>query len=156
LVEFFCAAVFGFVFIQAAQGGAVGFDWAECSEHDFDLGIFWETALHSADGAFSLDCGCGDSDFAGVFWKWTTREKLMTREFDVPESLLKRAEELANEDGVSLDKWVSAAVAQKIGAVETAAEFFRNRSKSAGKGLLPYLDMIPAKTQMQGDELPRT
>jgi hypothetical protein len=79
----------------------------------------------------------------------------MTRVFDVPESLLKRAEELANEDGVSLDKWVTAAVAQKIGAVETAAEFFRNRSAGAGKGILSYLEMIPEKSPMPGDELPR-
>jgi hypothetical protein len=35
---------------------------------------------------------------------------------------------LAKEDGVSLDQWIAAAVAQKIGAVETAADFFRRRA----------------------------
>jgi hypothetical protein len=79
----------------------------------------------------------------------------MTRVFDVPESLLKRAEELAREDGVSLDIWVTSALAQKIGAVETAAEFFKRRSASAGKGLESYLDLIPANPPMPGDELNR-
>ena len=79
----------------------------------------------------------------------------MTRTLDLPESLLKRAEELAHEDGVSLDIWVTSAVAQKIGVVETAAEFFRRRAEGAGKGLSSYLNMIPDHTPMPGDELPR-
>jgi hypothetical protein len=79
----------------------------------------------------------------------------MTRVFDLPDSLVKRAEELAREDGVSLDVWVTSALAQKIGAVETAAEFFRRKSAGAGKGLSSYLDLIPEKSPMLGDELPR-
>ena len=79
----------------------------------------------------------------------------MTRVFDVPESLLKRAEELAREDGVSLDIWITSALAQKIGAVETAEEFFRRRSANAGKGLESYLDLIPANPPVTGDELNR-
>ena len=78
----------------------------------------------------------------------------MTRAFDVPESLLKRAEELAREDGVSLDIWVVSALAQKIGAVETAAEFFRRRGQGAGKGLNSYLDLVPPEPPVPGDELP--
>ncbi|MGO9339839.1 MAG: hypothetical protein ACLPY1_20250 [Terracidiphilus sp.] len=78
----------------------------------------------------------------------------MTRVFDVPESLLKRAEELAREDGVSLDIWVTSALAQKIGAVETATEFFRRRAAGAGNGLQSYLDMIPDGQPASGDELP--
>jgi hypothetical protein len=79
----------------------------------------------------------------------------MTRVFDLPDSLLKRAEELAWEDGVSLDVWVTSALAQKIGAVETAAEFFKRRSEGAGKGLSSYLDLIPDNPPTPGDELPR-
>ncbi len=68
---------------------------------------------------------------------------------------MKRAEGLAREDGVSLDVWVTSALAQKIGAVETAAEFFRRRASGAGKGLSSYLDLIPENPPMPGDELPR-
>jgi hypothetical protein len=78
----------------------------------------------------------------------------MTRVFDLPDSLLKRAEELAREDGVSLDVWVTSAVAQKIGAVETAAEFFRRRAAGAGEGLASYLELVPDHPPMPGDELP--
>jgi hypothetical protein len=78
----------------------------------------------------------------------------MARAFDLPDSLVKRAEELAREDGVSMDAWVTSALAQKIGAVETAAEFFRRKSQGAGKGLSSYLDLIPDHPPMPGDELP--
>ncbi len=53
--------------------------------------------------------------------------------FDLPDSLVKRAEELAREDGVSLDIWVTSALAQKIGAVEIAAAFFQRRSAGAAR-----------------------
>jgi hypothetical protein len=76
------------------------------------------------------------------------------RAIDLPESVLKRAEELAREDGVSLDIWVTSAVAQKIGVVETASEFFRRRSAGASKGLRSYLDLIPDHPPMAGDKLP--
>ena len=68
---------------------------------------------------------------------------------------MKRAEELALEEVVSLDVWVTSALAQKIGAVESAAAFFQRRSAGAGKGLSSYLDLIPDNPPMPGDELPR-
>jgi len=78
----------------------------------------------------------------------------MTRTFDLPESIVKRAEELAQEDGVSLDIWVTSALVQKIGSVESAAEFFRNRSARASKGLEHYLNLVPNDPPLPGDELP--
>ena len=41
----------------------------------------------------------------------------------LPVSVKKAAERLAKEDGVSLNQWIAAAVAEKVGVVETAAEF---------------------------------
>lgn len=76
------------------------------------------------------------------------------RGLQIPESLLKRAEELAQEDGVSLDTWVTSALAQKIGVVETAADFFKRRGVNAGEGLEQYLAMIPDVHPDPGDELP--
>jgi hypothetical protein len=79
----------------------------------------------------------------------------MTRLIDIPESLAKRAEELAQEDGVSLDSWISSALAQKISSVETAEEFFRrHRERASGRGLQYYLDMVPPNAPDPGDELP--
>ena len=49
----------------------------------------------------------------------------------LPASIKAAAARLAKEDGVSLNQWISAAVAQKIGVVETAAVFFRLRAERA-------------------------
>ena len=48
-------------------------------------------------------------------------------------SLKEAAARLARNDGVSLNQWITAAVAQKIGAVETADEFLVRRPPSAAK-----------------------
>jgi hypothetical protein len=45
---------------------------------------------------------------------------------------------------VSLNQWIAAAVAEKIGVVETAAEFFKRRAQGArGKGLAKFLRKAP-------------
>jgi len=47
----------------------------------------------------------------------------------LPLSTKKAAQRLAKEDGVSLNQWIAVAVAEKVGVIETAAEFFKNRAK---------------------------
>jgi hypothetical protein len=49
----------------------------------------------------------------------------------LPASIKRAAERLAREDGVSLNQRISSAVAQKIGAVETAAVFLKARAGEA-------------------------
>jgi len=62
----------------------------------------------------------------------------------LPNSIKQAAQRLAKEDGVSLNQWISSAVAQKVGAVETAAEFFARRAaKAKGNGLMHYLANAP-------------
>jgi hypothetical protein len=46
----------------------------------------------------------------------------------LPLSIKKAAQRLAKEDGVSLNQWIAVAVAEKVGVVETAAEFFKRRA----------------------------
>ena len=61
---------------------------------------------------------------------------------------------LAEEDGVSLNQWIAAAVAQKIAAVESAAGVLRDRSAGAiPGGLLSLLDSAPDRPPELGDEL---
>jgi hypothetical protein len=58
----------------------------------------------------------------------------------LPLSTKKAAQRLAKEDGVSLNQWIAVAVAEKVGVVETSAEFFKKRAKGAsGKGLIKFL-----------------
>ena len=72
----------------------------------------------------------------------------------LPDSMKKAAQRLAKEDGVSLNQWISVAVAEKVGAVETAAEFFKKRAgKSKTSDLDWFLNRFPNQPPMEGDEL---
>jgi len=69
-----------------------------------------------------------------------------------PLSVKKAAQRLAKEDGVSLNQWI-AAVAEKVGVVETAAEFFKKRAGSAtGAGLMKFLKNAPKVPPQPEDE----
>ncbi|MBV8977538.1 MAG: toxin-antitoxin system HicB family antitoxin [Alphaproteobacteria bacterium] len=71
----------------------------------------------------------------------------------LPVSIKSAAARLAKEDGVSLNQWIAAAVAEKVGAIETAAQFFKRRAgKAKPKDMLWYLDRAPAKAPVSGDE----
>lgn len=62
----------------------------------------------------------------------------------LPLSIKKAAQRLAQEDGVSLNQWIAAAVAQKVGVVETAADFFKKRAgKATGDKLIDFLRNAP-------------
>jgi hypothetical protein len=73
----------------------------------------------------------------------------------LPASLKREAARLAKEDGVSLNQWIATAVAQKIGVVQTAAEFLHRRAGEAtGDELLRILRDVPNRPPEVGDELP--
>jgi len=73
----------------------------------------------------------------------------------LPASLKKEAARLAKQDGVSLNQWIATAVAQKIGVVETTAEFLKRRAGTAtGAGLSEILRQVPDREPDAGDELP--
>ena len=62
----------------------------------------------------------------------------------LPLSTKKAAQRLAKEDGASLNQWIAAAVAEKVGVVETAAEFIKVRAKGAsGRGHMKLLRQAP-------------
>jgi hypothetical protein len=73
----------------------------------------------------------------------------------LPLSIKKAAQRLAKEDGVSLNQWIAAAVAEKVGVVETAAAFFRQRTgKATGQGLIKFLRNVPKAAPDAEDLLP--
>jgi hypothetical protein len=75
----------------------------------------------------------------------------------LPLSVKKAAQRLAQEDGVSLNQWIAAAVAEKIGVVETAAEFFKKRAgKASGAGLMKFLHHAPDVEPDEQDQLHRS
>lgn len=71
----------------------------------------------------------------------------------LPTSIKTAAQRLAKEDGVSLNQWIAVAVAEKIGSVETAADFLRRRAGDARPtDLLNYLDRAGDAAPVPGDE----
>ena len=71
----------------------------------------------------------------------------------LPMSVKTAAQRLAKEDGVSLNQWISVAVAEKIGAVETASVFLRHRAGDAQPAdMLRYLGAAGDKPPVAGDE----
>lgn len=72
----------------------------------------------------------------------------------LPKSLKETAARLAMEDGVSLDQWIVSAVAQKIGAVETASDFLKARADGTKRGdLTMLLDRAPKSTPTPEDTI---
>jgi hypothetical protein len=72
----------------------------------------------------------------------------------LPISIKAAAERLAKEDGVSLNQWISVAIAQKIGAVETASEFLKKRAgKARAEDLIPFLKTARNESPPLGDEI---
>ena len=72
----------------------------------------------------------------------------------LPNSIKKAAQRLAKEDGVSLNQWIAAAVAQKVGVIETAADFFKRRAGNAkGDRLMKFLKHAPANKPTPEDQV---
>ena len=73
----------------------------------------------------------------------------------LPRSIKEAATRLAHEDGVSLNQWIASAVAEKVGAAETAAQFLaRRKGKAIGSGLQAFLDRVPDVPPIETDWLP--
>ncbi len=62
----------------------------------------------------------------------------------LPTSIKKAAAELAASDGVSLNQFIAAAVAEKVGSLRTAREFLQERAGSSKpRDMLRYLRHAP-------------
>ena len=73
----------------------------------------------------------------------------------LPASVKAAAARLAKEDGVSLNQWIATAVAQKIGVVETAAAFFRQKAEHIKLGDLErVMRKVPDALVEQEDMIP--
>jgi hypothetical protein len=72
----------------------------------------------------------------------------------LPSWVKEAAARLAREDGVSLNQWIASAVAQKVGAIETAEDFLRRRvDDPTGTKLKAFLARVPDVLPQVGDEL---
>ncbi|MBX3673728.1 MAG: pilus assembly protein HicB [Burkholderiales bacterium] len=70
----------------------------------------------------------------------------------MPKSVKTAAARLAKEDGVSLNQFIAVAVAEKVGAMETAAEYLRRRAgKAKPADLMRFLRGAPNVAPVEGD-----
>lgn len=73
----------------------------------------------------------------------------------LPQSLKSAVQRLAREDGVSLNQWIVVALAEKVGAVETTADFLKQRALRADPSAFQsILDRVGSRPPPTGDELP--
>lgn len=71
----------------------------------------------------------------------------------LPMSVKNAAAELAKLDGVSLNQFIAAAVAEKVGTIRTARDFLRQRAGSAKpRDMMKYLRRAPKVAPAAGDE----
>ena len=70
----------------------------------------------------------------------------------MPRSVKEAAARLAKEDGVSLNQFIAVAVAEKVGAIQTTAEFLKRRAEGAKPSdLKRFLRGAPDVAPMEGD-----
>jgi hypothetical protein len=71
----------------------------------------------------------------------------------LPTSVKTAAAQLAKEDGVSLNQFIAAAVAEKVGSLRSAETFLAERAgRAKPRDLLRYLRKAPKDAPVPGDE----
>ena len=71
----------------------------------------------------------------------------------LPTSVKNAAAQLAKADGVSLNQFIAAAVAEKVGTLRTVDAFLAERAgRAKPKDLLRYLRKAPKTAPIAGDE----
>lgn len=74
----------------------------------------------------------------------------------LPRSVKEAAAQLAKADGVSLNQFIAAAVAEKVGSLKSAEIFLAERAGRAKRAdLLRYLRKAPKAAPIRGDERPK-
>ena len=70
----------------------------------------------------------------------------------LPRSVKSAAERLARADGVSLNQFIAAAVAEKVGTLDTVDRFLERRSEGHEPAdLHAILDAVPDADPVEGD-----
>jgi hypothetical protein len=77
-----------------------------------------------------------------------------TLTLSLPDSLHKRVRELAQQDGISINQFISTAVAEKLAALMTSEGYLEERAKRGSREkFLAVLAKVPDVPPDPGDEL---
>lgn len=78
---------------------------------------------------------------------------MSTLSLRLPDSIHRHIKEIARQEGVSINQFISTAVSEKISAIMTE-DYLMKRAKRAKKDTLKkILDKVPDREPLPGDEL---
>jgi hypothetical protein len=78
---------------------------------------------------------------------------MSTLSLRLPDSLHKRVRELAQQDGISINQFISTAVAEKLSALMTEDYLERRAQRGSREGFLAVLAKAPDIPPEPGDEI---
>ena len=78
---------------------------------------------------------------------------MSTLSLRLPNSIHRHIKQIAASEGVSINQFISSAVAEKISAI-TTEDYLRQRAKKADRATFrSILDKVPERTPVPGDEI---
>ena len=80
---------------------------------------------------------------------------MSTMSLRLPESLHRRARELAKREGISINQLIATALAEKISALDTIGYLEERATRSSRDAYLEILSRVPSRPPDPGDELPK-
>ena len=79
---------------------------------------------------------------------------MSTLSLRIPDSLHKTLKSAADHDGVSINQFVSLAVAEKLSALQTYNLIADRAAKGCREAFLKAMSMVPAGEVVEGDDIP--
>lgn len=79
---------------------------------------------------------------------------MSTLSLRIPDSLHRTLKDAAEQDGVSINQFVSLAVAEKLSALQTFNLIAEKAAKGSQKNFLKAMALVPAGEIIEGDEVP--
>ena len=79
---------------------------------------------------------------------------MSTLSLRLPNSLHRHAKRLAQEEGVSINQLISAAVAEKLSAIDTEKYLSERRARASVDKFVAVLNKVPSAPPDAGDEFP--
>ena len=77
---------------------------------------------------------------------------MSTMSLRLPESLHRRAREVAKREGTSINQLIATALAEKLSALDTVAYLEEKGASGSRKGYLRALRRVPSDKPARGDE----
>jgi hypothetical protein len=79
---------------------------------------------------------------------------MSTLSLRIPDSLHRTLKSAADHDGVSINQFVSLAVAEKLSALQTYSLIADRAAKGSREAFLKAMSMVPAGEVVEGDNIP--